>query len=985
MKRRLVGLSPLLIRPETTTELDAQAVGHQSFKKLNACIAHCDPLDWRKQMKQAKSSFVSLLICITGLCLQACGGNASNDVPAPPPSTDNHLLPPSNLLYPTAAIVALQNQAISPDVPSNSGGLVANYSVSPTLPEGMSLDVLSGIIKGTPAVTSPLQAYTIIATNSTGTAESTISISVTEQLQPPSNLTYRTLSIIATQNQAMPSMAPSNSGGVATSYSVSPPLPAGLVLDTSSGLISGTPSMPSASQLYSVIASNSAGTTQINLNIAISEQLQPPGQLAYTSVSIIATQNVTIAPNIPRSSGGAVTSYAITPALPAGLTLNPTTGVISGIPTVPLASQPFTVTASNAAGATQIALSIGVSEQLKPPGDLIYSTMEFFATQNQAITPITPKSSGGAVTSYNISPSLPTGLTLDPLSGAISGTPIFATATQRYTITARNAAGSAQAILGIGIDAQLQPPAHLSYASLSIIATQGQEIAPSPPQSSGGPIEQYRVSPALPSGLTLDPVSGVISGVPSVAATAQSYTVVGSNAAGYAAASMNITINKRLQPPVQLSYANTIIVAPPYRAIPSNTPSSSGSPVTSYTVSPTLPTGLMLDPVSGVISGTPTTAAGAQTYTVTATNDAGSASTVLQITITPLPTPIFNVGQDVVVPTAGSTSHDFYSPTYYINDSIWPWLPNKDGTGYIAFWAAAKPQRYSGPDLFHLVQPKNSQTIMNTMIYAPGVDHSWATGPAANGIWMQSATRTSDGTIVATAHAESHQFANGDIGEWYSTLLLTSQDDGITWTNYGPIVASSKNTVPSAPTKIFGGLNMYTVIWDASNQRWLGYGATAASSNGKTSYTGHVTAYVSYDPKAMPGTWYGYYKGAFTQRIDVNAPPPALSPLPGLPNAFITAGSLTYNNYLKQYIFMWMVDGHDQQINAAFSVDAVHWGPAITFFTESTTPVLHKAYYPFILGDTSTISGQDAYLIYMRSPNTTLNVTDIISRKIHFQ
>jgi hypothetical protein len=52
--------------------------------------------------------------------------------------------------------------------------------------------------------------------------------------------------------------------------------------------------------------------------------------------------------------------YTINPALPEGLSLNPTTGVVSGTPLVPSASAIYTVTATNVGGSTTTGLTIEV-------------------------------------------------------------------------------------------------------------------------------------------------------------------------------------------------------------------------------------------------------------------------------------------------------------------------------------------------------------------------------------------------------------------------------------------------------------------------------------------------------------------------------------------------------------------------------------------------------------------------------------------------
>ena len=53
-------------------------------------------------------------------------------------------------------------------------------------------------------------------------------------------------------------------------------------------------------------------------------------------------------------------SYSVTPTLPTGLTLNTTTGVISGTPTAVVAQSNYTVTATNTGGTTTASLSIAV-------------------------------------------------------------------------------------------------------------------------------------------------------------------------------------------------------------------------------------------------------------------------------------------------------------------------------------------------------------------------------------------------------------------------------------------------------------------------------------------------------------------------------------------------------------------------------------------------------------------------------------------------
>ena len=92
-----------------------------------------------------------------------------------------------------------------------------------------------------------------------------------------------------------------------------------------------------------------------------------PSALSYSNTAPTYTVGVAITANSPSSSGGAVTSYAVNPALPAGLTLNTVTGVISGTPTTASAATSYTVTASNTAGSTTAILSITVASAESVP------------------------------------------------------------------------------------------------------------------------------------------------------------------------------------------------------------------------------------------------------------------------------------------------------------------------------------------------------------------------------------------------------------------------------------------------------------------------------------------------------------------------------------------------------------------------------------------------------------------------------------------
>ncbi|RTL13408.1 MAG: HYR domain-containing protein, partial [Flavobacteriaceae bacterium] len=118
-------------------------------------------------------------------------------------------------------------------------------------------------ISGTPTQSGTFN-YDIPLTGGCGTVSATGTITV---LAYP-NISYPQTDYTLYSGNAISSISPSNTGGTITSWSISPALPAGLTLNTSSGVISGTPTDGFNETTFTITASNGhcEDTTSLTLN-----------------------------------------------------------------------------------------------------------------------------------------------------------------------------------------------------------------------------------------------------------------------------------------------------------------------------------------------------------------------------------------------------------------------------------------------------------------------------------------------------------------------------------------------------------------------------------------------------------------------------------------------------------------------------------------------------------------------------------------------
>lgn len=214
------------------------------------------------------------------------------------------------------------------------------------LPTGLTLNATTGALTGTPAATGNF-SFTISATINSGNGGG-------------GSHSY-TVAIGCQMVSFSPTTLPGGNAGVAYSQSLSMTpagaysfslltgsLPAGLNLNTATGVISGTPTVTGASSftLKAQQANDCGGTQSYWLTIHCPTMALAPASLPNGTTGAAYAQTLSVTP-----AGGNATFAVTSGALPSGVALNPSTGSLAGTPTTN-GTYNFTSTATGFGGCT---------------------------------------------------------------------------------------------------------------------------------------------------------------------------------------------------------------------------------------------------------------------------------------------------------------------------------------------------------------------------------------------------------------------------------------------------------------------------------------------------------------------------------------------------------------------------------------------------------------------------------------------------------
>ena len=526
------------------------------------------------------------------------------------------------------------------------------WSTKPTLPAGMVVTPIGaqgGYISGIPTEAVTSQLYELIVSDSSFKSPAINSSSTfVLTVSPPlalSNISYydqwhpKELTALAAYIPFAPVTA---TGGTLPltwgTASVTPPLPIGMMIDSSSGMISGTPTNSSSVTAYTITvhdALSTPATATKDFYMTVYPQLSASVQQPYTVMRYGDTFNPSITPVI-AIGGKPPLSWSVSPNISAGLSFDGS-GKLSGTPAVSTSNAYndgivnwFTASVHDALPIAPQAIASGTfSIKIMPPikTTRVQPSRTITALANYSTyIPIT--AIGGAAALQWLVTELPHNMIMNSSTGEITGQALAGDGiSHTYYVTVTDGHDEKIEIIDLTVNpavvATLNPPLSRSF-------TQGMPYPAFQPVvgSEGTGVLTYSASLAVPTGMLFNTNTGYISNTATAPINATYLITVTDTLNAYDSESFHLIVNSPMTTSVASPSTRNLLrdglLISPFKPI--NVSNGTSPYHWSLNPSPPMPETLGIDYATGNITGSTHSASALTTYTVIVSDSVGATS-----------------------------------------------------------------------------------------------------------------------------------------------------------------------------------------------------------------------------------------------------------------------------------------------------------------------------------------------------------------------
>ncbi|MEB8095935.1 putative Ig domain-containing protein, partial [Staphylococcus caprae] len=533
-------------------------------------------------------------------------------------TTTNFMIKVVDTINPVVTSIADQTKEVNTAIDSikiestdNSGQAVTNKVSG--LPAGVSFDSETNIISGTPTKVGSYP-ITVTTTDASGNkTETTFNIKVIDETAPTVTSIANQTKEVNTSIDSIKIEAIDNSGQTVTNEVSG--LPAGVIFDSETNTISGTPTKVGSYPITVTTTDTSGNKIETKFTIEVVDKTAPTVTAIDNQTKEVNTSIDSITIEATDNSGQVVTNKVND--LPEGVTFDSETNTISGTPTK-VGNYPITVTTTDASGnKTETKFTIKVVDTTKPMVTAINNQTKEVNTSIDSIKIEATDNSGQAVT--NKVSGLPEGVSFDSETNTISGTPTKV-GSYPIVVTTTDASGNkTETKFTIEVVDETAPTVTAIKGQSKEVNTPIDKITIEATDNSGQAVTN-KVN-GLPSGVTFDSETNTISGTPTKVGS-YPITVTTTDASGNETTT-NFTIKVvDTTLPVVTSITNqSKEVNTPIDKIAIEATDNSGQSVINKVSG--LPTGVTFDSETNTISGTPTKV-GSYPIVVTTTDASGN-------------------------------------------------------------------------------------------------------------------------------------------------------------------------------------------------------------------------------------------------------------------------------------------------------------------------------------------------------------------------